>query len=684
MTSTLVDVQHGAAGGIASSRARTAADIAVVLALVACVVAISAHAPSTTYAYAQTQQIGAVVGTVQSGNWLLPRDHLGGLARKPQLYAWLDAPVLILSGRYSDFTFRAPTVAASFVAAVLVYLLGRRWYGRRAGLISACLWISIHHMAKMMYVAITDMLLTAFIIGALMCADRLLFHRAAPRRRRAWAVGLWACMILGALSKGWGVLNLVLVGFTLALAVALWPGFKALKLARGPARIALAGRLVLRRWRRAAKATHLLLGVLAVAAVLTPLSWGMFARGGQEFRDIVRYEFLARTTGSGEGVPHSSSVPAVLHLLYYMLPVTVFAFAAVLLCGRRTLGRHSPLIIPLCWIVAVVLPFSLTHGFRHDYLLPCYAGGALMGGWAVEQLLRRRELAADGKANRLESLVRHLLAAGALAICALLVVVPLGLLLHDHMPRWVTKNLELPSIVAPQTSAVFFGLIILGAIGVALTIWTSLTWRIRALTAVSVVGMLGVMFIERHAVMRHANTGDGERLMRFGRGAAEIVGDDEFAIARGAKLGTELYIGRFGLDVIDEANLNRVLTEWPAPADAAAQARRAWAAVTMLRDSRLPWLVTSDKSLVELGGTEVDTDGPYQVRADGRSRRFAPRPQWLGEVVLQTDQPIRSQRWGRVYLIRLDRGKLQQWLDGGLYGQAMETEFHSGKQDWEW
>ena len=64
---------------------RTVLDVALVLLVVGAVIAISATAPSNTYTYAQLQQIGAVVGTVQSGNWLLPRDQLRGLARKPQL-----------------------------------------------------------------------------------------------------------------------------------------------------------------------------------------------------------------------------------------------------------------------------------------------------------------------------------------------------------------------------------------------------------------------------------------------------------------------------------------------------------------------------------------------------------------------------------------------------------------------
>jgi 4-amino-4-deoxy-L-arabinose transferase-like glycosyltransferase len=165
-------------------------DIVLILILITCAVACSAHAPSTTYAYAQLQQIGAVVGTIESGNWVLPRDQGGGLARKGQLYAWLDAPVLMLTGIYDDFTFRVPTVAAALVMGVLVYLLAVRWYDRATGLLAACLWIVIQHMSKLAYLAVTDMLVTAFITGSILCADRLLFHRAPPAARGRWVAGL--------------------------------------------------------------------------------------------------------------------------------------------------------------------------------------------------------------------------------------------------------------------------------------------------------------------------------------------------------------------------------------------------------------------------------------------------------------------------------------------------------------
>ena len=618
---------------------RTVLDVALVLLVVGAVIAISATAPSNTYTYAQLQQIGAVVGTVQSGNWLLPRDQLRGLARKPQLYAWLDAPVLMATGIYNDFTFRLPTVAASLVAGVLVYFLGRRWYGRRAGLLAACLWATAMHMGKMTYIAVTDMLMAMWIVGAMMCADRLLFHRAPRAKRRRWAVGLWVMMILGAMTKGWGVVNLILVGGALALATAIGPGFAPVRAAKGFwAKALRAGGLVIRRWRWAIRATRFGWGMLAMVVVLAPVAVGMLVQGGEEFRKIIRFEFVQRITGGGASPPHGTSVPPALHLLYYLLPVSIFMVGALLLAGpRRWFAFRSPVFLPLCWVLAVVVPFSLTHGFRPDYLLPCYAAAALMAAWAVEEIQRR-----GPGAGRLTQVLRHVFAAAPVVIGALLILVPLMYLFHEHMPRFITKNLELPSWVPPATWRALHSLVALGIVVLVLGVRWSLRWQLRRVAALAVVGMLGVTFVNRHMICRQAQTRDGEKMIALARAARPLVGGDEFAVHDAHKLAVELYLGRFGT----------------------------WAEnVEQLDRSDAPWLITCDHGLIELGATRM-------VERDGDKVEVM-RPGDLGEVMAETEPVIsQEQKWGKIYLIRLRRPIR-------LHGTPRVTPHASGRQD-EW
>jgi len=666
-------------------------DVAMILALTAAVVAISASGPSTTYRYAQLQQIGAVVGTVHAvsdppgaersekyGSWLLPRDQMGGLARKPQLYAWLGAATLMLTGTYNDFTFCLPTVVAAFVAAVLVYFLARRWHGRRAGLLAACLWVAIHHMGKLMYVAVTDMLLTVWIIASVMCADRLLFHRAAPGKQRWWAVGLWITMILGAMTKGWGVLNLILVGLMLALATAVGPGFGAVRHAGGVGRkLLVVLRLILRRWRRAIKATRFGWGMLAMVAVLAPVWIGMFSTGGEEFREIVRFEFLGRVTGRGAVVPHGASAPAIAHLLYYMLPVTVFAAASLLLVRPGAwLSDKSPVFLPLCWIIAVVLPFSLTHGFRPDYLLPCYAGGAIMGAWAVEEVCRRGR-----GGGRAASAMRHLFAAVAIVLSLCVALVAAAFLYHGLLPASLAKGLKMPpvDVIRPWTWYIMPALVAAGVIGLATAILASLRWRVRTVTAVAIVGMLAVMFFDRHVLTTAAKTGDGERLVRFAMEARGKIAGESFSVYRAEKLGTEPYVGRFARRIGSADAYDELVKRGTEPARAAET--HAEQALKALAGGKASWLVTCDRGLVELGAYRIDDHAEFKLKMDnGRKVRFRTDPDSFGTVVVQT-QPIVSQEWGRVYLVRLDAGKLQALCLDRIWLQAEWTGHRSGKQD---
>jgi len=628
----------------APSRMRSLGHVVLIVLLVAVVVGICAHSPSQTYAYSQVRWIGIWIGAFSSGNWLMPRNHMGEVLHKPQLHIWVAGGILKATGIYNDFVFRLPSIFAALITALLVYVLGRRWYGRRVGLLAACLWVTIIHMGKMMYLVTTDMLLTLWITASIVCADRLLFHPAPRGKRLRWVLGLWVTMILGALTKGWGLVNPVLVGGMLALAVAFRPGFKALRGARGPVRkLALFVRLILRRWRRACRAVRLPWGLLAMIAVLVPVWIGMFTQGGQQFRNVVYREFWQRITGRGADAPHASSVPAVVHLLYYALPVSVFALGGLLLeRPRRWLSGRGPLCLPFCWIATVVIVFSIPHGFRPDYLLPCYAAVALMGAWAIETVHR-----AGPGGGRAVRMLRHVFAAVAIAIAVGLIVVPAVYLLSTYLPASARKSLRVPPWMAPETWMVLGMLPAAGLAAVAMAVRFSLRWQIRRVAAVAVLAAIGALFLRTHVISRHAYTRDGEKMIDFARKAGGIIKDDAFVVHRAERLATELYLGRFGRRIVEEIAVP--LGQKTIPDELSAPRRQAL--MKVLADVSEPWLITCDVGLKELGATRRIKGAPQGGKA-GKSETVVFVPGDLGAVHYMSE-PIVERRWGRIYLIRL-------------------------------
>jgi len=597
---------------------RILTDLAVIVLVVAAVVGVSASAPTHIYAYAQPWNIGAGLSMLQTGDWLLPRLQIGQIARKPPLFPWLVAGAVALTGAREEIVFYLPSILASLGTAVVVYVIALRWYGRAVALLAAVLWATLSHMHKLMYLATTDMLLAFWIAVCILCADLVLFHPARRRGgRRLAVVGFWAAMILAALTKGWGVVNFPLVGGMIALAVAVRPGFRALARAGGTTgKLGLLLRLLLRRWRRALRVIRLGWGILAFLAVMVPLLAAMVFQGGWDFLRTWYFEVFQRFTGQGPSPPAAIGAPPVLrnfypvlHLLYYTFPASLFAICGLLLVRRgRWFVRRSRLSLPLCWILAVVVPFCLSHGFRPDYLLPCYPAVAMLGAWAVQALHVR------GRArSSLESVLRHIIAGGVLVIGGGVVVASALYLLGGLALPGLRERLRMPPELDVVTVAGVIVSTLIGAGVCAVAVRASLRWRLRRLAGASVVGMLAMFFLYTHVGSRHAS-GDGREMVAFAHDVRAVVRDDRYAVYRAAKLCTELFLPRFG---------RRITSADP------------------LRQMDVRWLVTCDLGLRELPGS------------DARAGQKGYRAEQLGRVRCSS-APIETDRdYGRAYLIEL-------------------------------
>jgi hypothetical protein len=499
-------------------------------------------------------------------------------------------------------------------------------------------------MGKLMYLGTTDMLNTLWLLSAILCADRLLFARSSDQSSpgRRWVMGFWFSIIMGAMTKGWGVANLPLIGGWLIFTTGLAPGFKQLGTTGGLWRkIRGAIALVCGRWRAAAKRIRLIWGILAFAAVLGPIWGAMFYVGGDEFAHVIHREIWKRIFG-GHNAPKPSSAPTLLWLLFYTLPGAAMAVGALAFTRlRKWLSIASPSALPLWWIIAVALPFSLAHGFRPDYLLPCYVSVAILAAWGVDRLA-----AMDPAKSPRASSLRHFLAFVVISVCLFVVATPLLYLWHDRLPTFMSKAVRMPSCVAMETWWILATLPPLGAVLIVAAVRSSLRWRIGALAAILVPGMLCVLFIDRHMISRHARTGAGQTLIKFAEEAKKVIGDDDFAVCRAEKLGAELYWGKFGTRVMTLSQLKSL-------------------------DDNIRWLVTNQRGLATLGACVRDPEGRYAKLVDendqyvslarGQKRpeswksvKVSPIPELAGEPIdLNINVVIDEDNMGRLYLIRL-------------------------------
>ncbi len=665
--------------------AASAVDLALIALAILASATIALHGPSHIHRFAQAWQVGAAIDVLEGGNWLVP-EYQSGLFRKPPLYTWALAPTLAATGTFDDWAFCLPNLVFSVVTGWLIYALGRRWFTRRVGVIAGLLWATTVPMSKLFTLALTDMMFTMWITLAILCVDRLIFHPARRGRRGRWLAGLWGALILGALTKGWGFANLPLVIAPVGLAVMLGYPWRVARIGRRlDAMAGLGVWMGVRRLCATAWAVRLHWGAAAMMAVMVPYFAAGFHWGGEAFADNFHFEIVQRITGSGEKPPKASAVPPWVYLIYFQLPVSLVALGALAIAPvtrepwraarvrvcclgffRAIVGRldawfshRSAVSLPLYWVLGVVIPFSLSHGFRADYLLPCYGAVAILGAWGIDRMIRVGRPARHGVYRAAWEVFRAIPTVLGVALA----IVPAVYLLPEAMPEAIAKNLQPPRVVAGETWRVLYGMIPAGAALACVGVWASLTWRPRLLTGLIVTGMLGVHFMDTHFIAPQARSGDGAIMRRFSIEARPIVGKGDYHLFQADKTCFQVYQGRFG---------QRFEDAWDPPGGAERKAAlRDW-----LGERTGELLVTTDRGLAWVGAYRRDANSSYVLPDAGKAVALEPTPEALGEV-LSSSEPIESYKWGRIHLIRIAP-------DVRLPGKPLAIGFIRGRDEDEW
>jgi hypothetical protein len=352
-----VPVSGNAGGTPAATRnarrcARCAA-LAAAFAIALAILSLGLTGPFQKDAESQSGQW--VVDIARYGHWLLPHDYYDLVERKPPLFYWLGAiAVKLTGGGVNEARARLPSLVAGAAVAALIMDWAAADLGAAGGWLAFFFLLGMYGFAARATVALTDMLMTFFLMATWRAVRPPLDGAASANSTDSTsrAIGAGLILGLGILVKGPVIVVLIALAAVVYLALG----------SVNPLRIAA------RRW------PWMMLAVtLAVAAAwyVPAVIAGRSEAWGGVFIDENFGHFLpAKMGGTGEAARPIYYI--VIRLLggamplTFMLPAMILAFATGAFAPRVRAGLRYQ----LAMVLAVILLFSASSAKRDDYLLP--------------------------------------------------------------------------------------------------------------------------------------------------------------------------------------------------------------------------------------------------------------------------------------------------------------------------
>jgi 4-amino-4-deoxy-L-arabinose transferase-like glycosyltransferase len=290
---------------------------------------------------------------LESGDWVTPRLWSRPWFEKPPLYYWAAASRFQMLG-VSEFTARVPSVQTATLLTLALGWLAWRVYGAgtaRAVLLMFPTCVGVFGFAR---AATTDMMFSAFLGLAMICAAVLVECAAGTKPRRYW---------------------LLLFGATLGMAT----------LAKGPAAVVLTAgsaglwALATRRWKAAFRLVRpeAVLVFFAVAApwyALCALRHADFVETFLISHNIERY----LTGVFRHEQPFWFYGPILLIGLVPWTPLLAGTLRDAIVRLRDAAWRESPGLFFACWVLFPLLFFSLSKSKLPGYILPVFPALVLL------------------------------------------------------------------------------------------------------------------------------------------------------------------------------------------------------------------------------------------------------------------------------------------------------------------
>ncbi len=326
------------------------------------------------------------------GDFVTPTLNYVPYLEKPPLFYWLVAGAYQIFGR-NEWAGRLVPALCWLMSLGIAFVLGRRMFGHRAGLIATLVLATTVMWTALGNLLIIDTLLASLVFLAL--ASWWLGHTSSGRQRTIWDAVFWIATALGVLTKG-PVAAVLALGTIVLYALAC------------------------RQWKAVLRPSWL---AWAPLAVLMAAPWFVLvAERNPGFNRFFWYgQHIGRFLGLAGNREHDNGLLYYLFMLPLMLlPWTVFLPGAILSGWRKVLPARSEkqraLVFLSCGIVLIVLFFSVSTSKLPQYVLPVFPLVAVaLGGW-LEWAGRHPEAAWGGSLWR--SPMRIAAALGGAALLA--------------------------------------------------------------------------------------------------------------------------------------------------------------------------------------------------------------------------------------------------------------------------
>jgi 4-amino-4-deoxy-L-arabinose transferase-like glycosyltransferase len=344
--------------------------VVALLAMLALMVTLRLIGPSDLYDNDQPKTVSYAVDVAVNGAWLLQHEPDGSLTTKPPMYQWVGGATIGLVGRTDEWVLKLPSLLAAGVTIAVVIVLARPYVGGAGACVAAAAWAANPHVYKLAYTARPDALLAMFLAIALLAAvrqrERWLDPAGPTHGSRAatlaWIATFWLAVAGGLLTKGPAAF--IAVAFLLGLVIhdGAW---------RGAAPAAQGGFALL--------ALGLCAAWLYAALQAHPAWWG-----------VLNEELFYRVAGTGERQRAYKPWNIPIYFVGRWWPWSfAFLIGIALAIAMRGSGRRWGWTI--AWVAIVIGAFLFHRGGRGDYVLPAYAGAAVLVAGVFTHATRRAD-----------------------------------------------------------------------------------------------------------------------------------------------------------------------------------------------------------------------------------------------------------------------------------------------------